>query len=428
MKSLHTIPSQSFQNCSSLQTIDMPNVENIGGTAFQNCTKLKDFNFKNCKNIGNFAFNKCVSLVKINLYNCTSIGKSTFAECRNLKEVYINNPNNIKCILENVSAFEHTHEGINFYFRPEILGYYMSAPNWEKFKNQMKSIPQNNQIIYTTSTKESITGNNPNSPNPIDNNGYDTKLNYGWVTFRNKVENLNIGIFNMDSTYRGIITHVQIPPECVYIGDNLFEDCTQLKEIKLSDTLTDIGAYTFKNCEALESFEIPESLNRLGEGAFAGCKNITKFSGNKQFITNGDFVVFNNTLICVLPITTTKIYKIPKYITRLGMSCFHGCDNMKVVDIPSNITSIGDNAFAGCTNLCEVHFNGDTPPTLGTDVFKDCLSSSKDFKIFVPKTSEETYKNKYSNFSQYIHTISTNCEAFVVSDGETIMEVKNKTN
>lgn len=423
MPLLTDIPSQSFQECSLLENIDMQNVKNIGEYAFEGCTKLKDFNFKNCTSIGGNAFYNCECLEKINLYICESIGVNAFNKCSKLKEVYINNPKNIKCELNNKNAFTSTHKDITFYFRPETLGSYYFDDIWDEFNDKMKYIQQNNQIIYKTSNQSTISGNTNYPDNQYNNN----VLNYGWITFNNKVEILDLNIFNIYEESRSKITYIQIPPECVSIGDNLFKDCTQLKEIKLSDTLTHIGEYSFKNCESFISFEIPESVNSLGEGAFAGCKGITKFSGNKQFITNGDFVVFNNTLICVLPKKVTNIYQISSTkIIRLGKSCFHGCENMKVVDIPSNIKEIGDNAFDGCKNLCEVHFNGDDPPELGINVFKDCLpsdSNPKDFKIFVPGNSFDIYKNQYTYLIDYIYPIEKGYEVFVVSDYGTI-EVK----
>lgn len=439
--SVENIGTYAFYNCISLETIDMPNVENIEIYAFQNCTKLKSFNFEKCKNIGSFAFNKCVSLEKINLYICESIDDYAFYECSGLKEVYINIPSNIKCELKNINAFSNTHTDITFYFTPETLKNYYFHNIWGYFKEKMKYIQQNNQIIYTTQQKNNnyikIKQSSPDS-NPIKENGYNNDvetipmLNYGWVTFRDKVEELNMNIFNMETSGRNSITSIQIPPECESIGDYLFQNYTVLNEIKLSDTLMSIGEYAFRGCGAFKLFKIPESVISLGEGAFAGCTNIEEIEGgNEQVITYDDCVVFKNTLkntlICVLPKKVNEIYQISKDITRLGKYCFYGCNNMKVVDISSNITEIGDNAFAWCKNLCEVHFNGDNPPELGINVFEDCLptnSNPKDFKIFVPEKSKDTYINKYKNLEQYIYPIKEGYEVFVVSydekDGGTI--------
>ena len=156
----------------------------------------------------------------------------------------------------------------------------------------------------------------------------------------------------------------------------------------------------------LTSFTIPESITTLGEGVFAGCSSIKKFEGN--FVTyDGKAIVYDNTLICVLPKdnnnTEGRIYnisEIDKNITKLGKSCFYGCEELRRVDIPSIIEEIGDGAFEGCKNLREVHFNGNIVPTIGSNVFGEVRP---DFKIFVPENKLSEYCSKLSDYETYIY-------------------------
>jgi hypothetical protein len=149
----------------------------------------------------------------------------------------------------------------------------------------------------------------------------------------------------------------------------------------------------------------------MGEGIFAGCEKLENVAS--EYTTyDGRALVYNNTLIWVLPNDNTEtkgrihnISKIGENIDRLGDSCFYGCKNLIRVDIPANIDSIGNNVFEKCSNLCEVHFHGDIPPELGTDVFKDV---SEDFKIFVPERSFTTYQDTWKKYESHIYPIAEN--------------------
>jgi hypothetical protein len=39
--------------------------------------------------------------------------------------------------------------------------------------------------------------------------------------------------------------------------------------------------------------------------------------------------------------------------------------------IPATVTEIGNSAFDSCYGMREYHFQGTTPPTFGTNVFKN---------------------------------------------------------
>ena len=76
-----SIESQAFSNCSSLQSITIPeNVTSIESYAFYNCPSLQSINIpENVTSIGNSAFYNCSSLQSITIpQNVTSIGSQAF--------------------------------------------------------------------------------------------------------------------------------------------------------------------------------------------------------------------------------------------------------------------------------------------------------------------------------------------------------------
>lgn len=58
------------------------------------------------------------------------------------------------------------------------------------------------------------------------------------------------------------------------IPADAFTGMTNLKNVVMSDNVSEIGASSFKDCENLESVTFP-GVNSIGEGAFEGCVNLT---------------------------------------------------------------------------------------------------------------------------------------------------------
>ena len=397
----------SFENCSQLKTINFNKCTEIGSQAFKNCSSLDKVNINNCTKIGTEAFIGCTNITQVSLSMCSEIGSSAFVNCPKLEKVYVYNTEPF-CKLANKNVFctdvsSPCSIKTVFYFTPKELEKYKQNTNWSHYINNMVMMVENNQIIYTTNDNVKINTSSELS-SLIKEHEYFTS--YGLIEFKEALISLNQQIFKNSKT----LSNIDIPSNCEHIGDNEFEGCTNLHNIELSNTLKSIGEYAFKDCISFTTFTIPESVTDLSEGIFSGCLNIEKFKGN--FVTyDGRAIVCNGKLICVLPINDSitegrihDISTIDTSINHLGKSCFQGCVNMRRVNIPSNIVSIGDNAFEGCSNLCEIHFEGNIPPTLGKNVFKDVRDIwGGDFKIFVPEESLSYYCEEWAESGYISH-------------------------
>ena len=396
------IKKNAFMNCSNLNDIYFDNIVEIGERAFAGCKNLDKINLNQCTKIGSEAFIECTGITQVSLSVCEEIYPLAFLSCSNLNKVYINNPPSIFCNLMNSNVFyvndtngsNIINPNIVFYFRADTIDKYKSDKYWKEYRDNMVIMPKNNQIIYNTNDGNLIEVSDSYKDIVTIHKKFDK---YVLLEFTNKIQSLGNNIFkNLPIK----LTSIDIPSECEIIDDSAFKGCTNLNIITLPNTLKHIYNNAFKNCESLKTFEIPESVESLGESIFAGCKNLERING--KFATyDNRAVVYNNKLICVLPkddsITEGRIhniYDIDVNINHLGKLCFYGCENMRRVDIPSNIEIIDDNAFEGCKNLCEVHFNGNIPPTIKNNIFKDVRD---DFKIFVPENSFETYYQSFLN-------------------------------
>jgi len=80
------------------------------------------------------------------------------------------------------------------------------------------------------------------------------------------------------------------------IAERAFYGCTQLKEVRLPDTLKELPTQLFSDCSALEKIDIPQSVTHIGAATFSG-------SG-------------------------IKVISIPANVIYIGTKCFYKCENL----------------------------------------------------------------------------------------------------
>lgn len=83
-KNLAVIPSYTFYGCSSLSSIDLSNVTEIGVSAFDECTSLTSVDLSQATSISDYAFSGCSSLASVELPQATEIGEYAFYACKSL--------------------------------------------------------------------------------------------------------------------------------------------------------------------------------------------------------------------------------------------------------------------------------------------------------------------------------------------------------
>ena len=62
--------------------------------------------------------------------------------------------------------------------------------------------------------------------------------------------------------------------EITSIENNLFKNCSNLKNVEISDSITKIGKNAFSGCTSLENLVIPDNVVNIGENAFENVPHI----------------------------------------------------------------------------------------------------------------------------------------------------------
>ena len=416
--SVKTIGSKAFYNNRLLKSVNLPdNVEMIGESSFEMCTSLTSVNIPaSIISIGANAFNNCRSLSSLtfddnSFENATEEQKvlysGTFAYCTELTSVVL--PKNILTIEKN--AFGKTPDD----------------KNKETFK--LKSIEHN----ATTIDRQAFYGTPYEKEMAIDGMvmfddvivayiGNDDPNFNGVVTIPNNARIIGADSFSSYEN-KSEIKEIILPYSVTEIGDNAFQGFTSLEKISTPDgsSLTHIGSNAFANCKSLTSFELPNTLESIGEGAFSRCVLLESINLSSELLTeipNYCFEYCNS-------ITSLKL---GNNIKSIGTRAFYKSGLVNVT-LSSELTNIADEAFAyigvAKNNQLEPE-NWDIIPSLETVNFENtkltyigkyAFADNLLTKIELPQTSEEIVLEEYC-FANSINLLSfTIKENYVVSQG-----------
>lgn len=159
----------SFGNCSSLTTIDMPNLKVIEYYAFANCTSLKsmklpqglimlgnsdlDCVFENCSNLESITLPATLQSIGGNSYYASS---SLFKGCSALKNIIVSNPVPVALAETNFDATTY----INATLKVPVgsLEAYKNADGWKNFFNIVEDANITDDIFTITIDKEMYEG------------------------------------------------------------------------------------------------------------------------------------------------------------------------------------------------------------------------------------------------------------------------------
>ena len=130
-----------------------------------------------------------------------------------------------------------------------------------------------------------------------------------------------------------------------------------------------VEAAMFEDCENIQNITLPDSVTSVEQGAFATCKNlqsITVDEGNAVYCSlNGILYNAAKTEIILVPKAITGSVTIPEGVSSIGDRMFSYCINLTSIVLPNSITSIGKEAFYCCYKLVQVVNLSDLPIAAG---------------------------------------------------------------
>ncbi|MBQ1341689.1 MAG: leucine-rich repeat protein [Erysipelotrichaceae bacterium] len=235
-------------------------IKTIKASTFQECEKLQNVEIPDSVvSIEKYAFRKTGIKELVLPEGLEEIGEEAFRNCRNIKEIIL--PSSLKCIKDRAFA-----ECDNL-TKVTVLG------KLEEYGKDVFEKCRNVEII---------------SPNP---EFLDIIHRDDFIIDENKTL----------VKYNGTGENVVLPEGIITIGENAFEWHTEVKNIKLPESLEVIkGGYqpsTFGSFINMKSIVIPQNVRTIEGFAFYGCSSLTEMTLPMRTITSGMFGLSSKTII-----------------------------------------------------------------------------------------------------------------------------------
>ena len=225
-----------------------------------------------------------------------------------------------------------------------------------------------------------------------------------------------------DGEFKGqsTITHVSFGEDCVGVGNQSFENCSELSKINDDNEIETIGSGAFAHT-GLKSASFPK-VKTIGNNAFDGCKILTNIGINNNCSFIGDRAFANCETLTDVSIPNNENFKtinketfftcsslskiiIPSSVETIGDGAFKQCGKLTDVTIGSNVKTIGDGAFNLCSTLTTISIP-DSVKTIGSGAFKQCYSITS---VKIGKSVTSICDGAFSECSS-LTDVELNCE------------------
>ena len=349
-ESITIIDSLAFMNCSSLKKINLPkNLTLLERGAFYNCTSLEEITIpENVKYISEDLFFNCKNLKKVNTHdNIKYISDHAFYGCENLKDFKM--PKKLEDIGD-ASFFEcKSISEINI---PPYCKNIEDAAFGKMTSLEKITVDENNNHFYSLNNNTTLISKGGhviqyacnNKSKKINLGYYDDDLGGGF-TIKSLIYSIGAYAFNGAKNLK----YISINAELSHIGSKAFENCENLKTLKIF--YTPFGKTYSVYFPTLE-YDFPFKNIIIDEGIKVLCSNLSDLFKNAEHV------------------------KLPKSLETISSNVFSKSSNLKRIKIPDSIKTIQPLTFHPETTL-KIDFLGNI--------------KGKDLNIIYTKTTENAW-------------------------------------
>ena len=380
--SVSEISKGTFSGCYNLKSVTFSGrVREIGESAFENCTALTSIELpESVTAIGERAFAGSGLTSIILPYRILTISESTFAGCSDLSSVTFDGD------LESVGYGAFEGAGLVSVTLPETV-VELGARAFEGCSNlETVEILGDNSVSFKYSYESSESDHFYHGP-------FDNCSNLKTVKLPDGMEDICTGAFYGCSSLQSI----NMPANLQRIGNYAFEGCVSLPSAEFH-SLQDIGYKAFYGCSGLQWVKLPDCMESVGQSVFEDCRSLASIN-LPDGIENIGFGAFAGSGL--------KSVKWPESMTEMNSDMFNGCTNLSSVTLGSKLNEISYGAFEGCPNIVEVNSLNPTPPefwTYGFSGFEDEVYGNAVLRVPVGSRPAYFKADCWINFDNIVET------------------------
>ncbi len=284
--SVTVIDVHAFENCTDLQTIEIPDsVTVIGKLAFAGCTNLvKVVIPKSVQRINDCAFMGCSHLEIVRILSTdTFVDYNTFERCNNLTLYVLKGSiaesharrRNIKYVIENEDELYDLVNLDDFVIEDGLLKKYIGE------NNDIVVVPEGVTSIGVSAFEgiedvfEVIL---PDTVTIIENSAFSHCDGLERIKIPNSVDTIEAAAF-YDCSH---LEEITMPQGITKIADATFAYCLRLSSVILPDSVTKISDFAFLHCDNLYDITLSENVEDIAYNAFEEC-NVTIHSKESSY-------------------------------------------------------------------------------------------------------------------------------------------------
>ena len=273
------IPDRAFENCTTLESVRLVDVEVIGEHAFDGCVNLRKVDISGpLKLIKNYAFKGCRSLRHLNIPDTAKLERYAFDSMREFNCTwgygYSEPPKNITAVFDIENGVLKKYNGSDAHIViPEGVTVIAEFAFMRCEKAESVVIPDGVRIIANRAFLQCRNLQSVNIPGTVTviGNGVFRECSLREVTIPDGVEWLGSGIFSWCTA----LESVTLPKDLKVIPEDMFRQCERLQNITIPDGVREIEDYAYMGCKSLRDIVIPNSVVEIGSYAFDRHSGIT---------------------------------------------------------------------------------------------------------------------------------------------------------
>ena len=382
--SVSEISEGTFSGCNNLKSVTFSGrVREIGVSAFIGCSALTSIDIpESVTSIGSRTFAGSGLTSIILPYRILTVSNSTFEGCSDLSSVTFDGD------LESVGSGAFEGAGLVSVTLPETV-VELGARAFEGCsKLETVEILGDNSVSFKCSYESYDSDHFYHGP-------FDNCSNLKTVKLPDGMEDICTGAFYGCSSLQSI----NMPANLQRIGDYAFEGCVSLPSAEFW-SLQDVGSRAFRGCSGLQWVKLPDCMHNVGESAFEDCSSLASIN-----LPDG----IENIGIGAFAGSGLKSVKWPESMTEMSSDMFNGCTNLSSVTLGSKLNEISYGAFEGCPNIVEVNSLNPTPPefyigTYGFSGFKDEVYGNAVLRVPVGSRPAYFKADCWINFDNIVET------------------------